>query len=506
MVTSKRTSFCLLAAIIITYLVIGTLYALQTPKWQVPDEPAHFNYIEYVALQNQLPILQVGDYPHHYLEEIKAARFPLHMSIASIRYESWQPPLYYSLAAVLYRLTSSLSFDLQFLALRLFSVVLGAVVLWAIYRLVREVFPNNEFLALAATAFAATVPMHLAMSAGINNDILAELLLLLIVWQCVRIVQNGLDLQCGAITGILLGLAMLTKTTIYAGAAVIATAISLQHELHYESPAQMVARKLCRLLGVFALAMLFATPWFIRNAQVYGNLDILVWQRHNIVVSGQLRTADLLGEIGLLGLLQEFALTTFRSFWAQFGWMGVLVDQRIYTSLALLSGLLGLGFVLFILRVGRGEVSPSSGQNEIQPTAEQCRVLVLLGASALLTLFLYLGYNVKFVQHQGRYLFSALGSIALGAALGLRELLQPKTARPLAVTLLLVSLILLGYGGVRGNVPVWSMLILLAGATLLISAGWLPTRWQWLPPTLLYVALLALDLICLFVYVVPALR
>src|SRR5512135_1174920 len=92
----------LLALILLLYLVLATLYAVYTPPWQAPDEPAHYNYIRYVAQNGSFPVLHMGDYPHAYLEQIKAAGFPPSMPIDSIRYEFHQPPLYYALAAVVF--------------------------------------------------------------------------------------------------------------------------------------------------------------------------------------------------------------------------------------------------------------------------------------------------------------------------------------------------------------------------------------------------------------------
>ncbi|NLG27679.1 MAG: hypothetical protein GX557_07185, partial [Chloroflexi bacterium] len=115
-----------LRLILLLYLVLATLYALVTPAWQAPDEPAHFNYVKFVAERGSLPELRPGDYPAEYLERIKAARFPADMSIDPIRYESHQPPLYYLLASLVYRLGDALVPLPVYLTLRLFSVLLGA--------------------------------------------------------------------------------------------------------------------------------------------------------------------------------------------------------------------------------------------------------------------------------------------------------------------------------------------------------------------------------------------
>jgi hypothetical protein len=74
-----------------------------------------------------------------------------------------------------------------------------------------------------------------------------------------------------------------------------------------------------------------------------------------------------------------------------------------------------------------------------------------LAGTFALSLGVFLVYNLTFVQHQGRYLFSALVPIAIGVALGWSILLLPATRRfpkltfilPLALAILLVGLDLL---------------------------------------------------------------
>src|SRR5438477_950662 len=90
-------------AIIVFYTLFAALYATRTPAWQVPDEPAHFNYVRTLADTGALPVLQPGDYDGPYLETLKARRFPPELSIEPVRYESYQPPLYYAILAGLRR-------------------------------------------------------------------------------------------------------------------------------------------------------------------------------------------------------------------------------------------------------------------------------------------------------------------------------------------------------------------------------------------------------------------
>jgi 4-amino-4-deoxy-L-arabinose transferase-like glycosyltransferase len=396
----------LLTLIVAIYFVLGLAYAVETPKWQVPDEPAHYNYVLYLAENYRFPVLQMGDYPHQYLEEIKAAKFPPHMSIAPIRYESHQPPLYYLLAAVLYKATSFLGFEGQFLILRFFSVFLGCLLLLVVYTIVKEIFPDQEFLALTTTALIATVPMHIAMSAAINNDTLAELILATIVWLCIKSLKKGLTQRQVLFLGLLLALALLTKATIYAP-AILSIILALGVRARVEGK-----RAFLRQLGFISGIALLSCWWFLRNVLTYGDLDLFGWQRHDSIVMGQPTTAQWISEYGLSKVLQDFFVVSFHSFWAQFGWMGILVDSRLYLLLAIISIVVGMGFILFLARIAR---------DRERLTSFQWWALGLLLLVFVLVTAAHVLYNFKFVQHQGRYLFPSLVPIGLAFALGMRE-------------------------------------------------------------------------------------
>ncbi|MCB0131859.1 MAG: hypothetical protein KDD78_13455, partial [Caldilineaceae bacterium] len=108
----------------------------------------------------------------------------------------------------------------------------------------------------------------------------------------------------------------------------------------------------------------------------------------------------------------------FQSFWGVFGWMGVFMDQRVYTALLVFSGVLFLGLLWAVVRMISGPPDTDMGQFQVS-------VLVLFGAITLAALGSYIWYNVKFVQHQGRYFFWSLLPISTFVALGWREVMHP---------------------------------------------------------------------------------
>jgi 4-amino-4-deoxy-L-arabinose transferase-like glycosyltransferase len=362
----------------------------------------------------------MGDWNLAELERLKTCRFTCG-SIEGIRYESHQPPLYYLLAVPIFLVSHG-----DLLALRLLSVILSLGTLLTIYALGRLIFPGDADIALVASGVVAFIPMHVAISASVNNDTLAELLLSLIT--LVSLARLKGDLTGGRyilLAGFLMGLGLLTKVTVYVGFALLIVA-----EIGRVALGQQARHERAILLPIAGIALALALPWFVRNAITYGDLDILARTRHDLVVVGQPRT--------VLGLpaVHYFVVTTFQSFWGVFGWMGVFLDIRLYGALAIITALTLSGLALWT----------RTGWHTLRPVQRWA-----LGILALLFFLVLVGmvqYNLTFIQAQGRYLFPASAAVGIALALGWRSLAQRPLA--LAVGLLLGGLVLFAlFGGLR---------------------------------------------------------
>ena len=411
----RRPSFPLLVALA-AYLAAALCYALVTPLWQAPDEPAHYNYVRYLVEHQSLPVLQPGDYPHEYLEELKAAGFPPEMSIASIHYESHQPPLYYSLAApILWPLVGE-PLATQVYGLRLLSVALGATALLLTYRLGLRLWPRSSGLAAALAATSALVPMHTAVSAAINNDLLAEVLVIATVLVGTNL-SPGPSADAGrgvspfarfgkgggglGSLGLIAGLCILTKLSAAIALPLALSAVAVAGHACRGVACNAPTRRRPGMLRSLALALLpalFATAlWVGRNMLTYGLGDPLGQARHDAIVTGQLRTGELLAQVGLAEFLRRGIETAFKSFWGVFGWMGVPMHEQVYWMLAIGSAVAALGLAL-----GGWARPRQRGQARAWPW------LAILGVWGVLSLAGLVWYNLKFVQPQGRYLFAAM--------------------------------------------------------------------------------------------------
>lgn len=398
-------------------IALGWLYATRVPKWNAPDEPAHFNYVKHLATTGTLPVLQVGDYSHGKMEERMATKFPDRLPNDWIRYESHQPPLYYALATPVYLATAGAPVETQVVALRMFSTLLGALGLVLLHLLVRQVFPKDELLAFAVPGVVAFVPMRVAMYAAVENDALAEVVMTAILLALVVGLRRTMTWRYDALVGVLLAAALLTKAVDYLAVVLVGVAFLISH-LSRGRRGFGGVRFVCvlrRYAITYGVAALLAGWWFVRNLVIYGWPDLFGLRRHDAVVAGQPLTSQPFAEAA-----RHFLQTAFNSFWAQFGWMGIVVDSRIYTLLTILCATAAVGLVAALARVAiRRE---TAGPVDLLAVG-----LVAFGALGVAVGVV--GYNLTYLQPQGRYFFPAFPAIGLALAGGLREL----TTRPLRV-------------------------------------------------------------------------
>jgi hypothetical protein len=256
----------------------------------------------------------------------------------------------------------------------------------------------------------AFIPMQLFIAGSVENDTLSELVLSALLLAYLAIVAGWESCWRWLVVGGLFGLALLTKTTIYLPAVLLALAALLWR-----------GRTVAAAGTTLAATVAVAGWWFVRNGLIYGWNDILVQGRQEQVAGSQVQT----GVFGSAELVR-FVTVSFRSFWGQFGWMSVPLPDRYYQVLGLLTLAAIVGLVALALR----RHWPGT------TFAWLGLALVLVGVVAG-----DLAYNLKFVQPQGRYLFPALVPIATVYILGISGL-APRRHAPVAVMTLCLLLAL----------------------------------------------------------------
>lgn len=437
-----------LGLVLLVYLALAAGYAWSTPPWNNPDEPAHYNYVAAIAERGRIPVLVAGDWDADLLGRATADRFHPRYDVSSIRYEAHQPPLYYLLSAPVYKLVAQASLRVRVLALRGVSIVLGLVLGYLVYQLAAAAVPSRPILWPASAGFALLIPMQTAIAASINNDLLAEVLATGTLAYLIRS-REQLRPRGAAMVGLLCGALLLTKLTVYVFVAMALGWLALRC---LTAPTWRGRREALGSLCISGfVTALVSGWWFVRNGLVYGWSDPLASTRHAEVVVGQAQWAHY-GPAAWI----YFTTTVFHSFFAQFGWMTIVVDDLTY---GLFGALVVLAIVGLMLRpIDRGTGSdgmesvgaapfdgaqderpgwsphvsvrpePVEGRSVSDPSSGETgagmggAVKVLFALTMLAVVGQLLYYNLSFIQAQGRYLLPAIGPIAILLAIGWAQL------------------------------------------------------------------------------------
>ena len=143
---SSSTLFLVLAGYLLARAALG---ALVNPPFNGPDEGGHWEYIETWLATGGRGVTGV---------------------------ERLQPPTYYAVAALPFRLTDGQPIADRLFAVRLLSALAGLVTAGATWLAARKLWPERPLLAVTAAAVATLAPGNLFLLASVNNDPLATAL------------------------------------------------------------------------------------------------------------------------------------------------------------------------------------------------------------------------------------------------------------------------------------------------------------------------------------------
>ncbi|MCB9877862.1 MAG: DUF2142 domain-containing protein [Planctomycetes bacterium] len=417
------------------HVVLAGSYAWATPDFEAPDENSHYEYAWHLGNAGDLP-LTPGLAAARGLPQTEGCVLAHH------------PPLYYALVGLAMRAAgrddtvfgprinpafgnpAAPSRDHKFLherrpdrllfGLRLLSVLLGAVTIVLTHRLARACCPASPRTADLATLLAATLPMWSSLHGALNSDALATCLSTAALLQLVQLLRSERPAAPrAAATGLLLGLAWITKTTtLFLGglAVLVLAALCWRARRTGDLP---------RVLGLgaltAALALAVSGPVFWRNAALYG--DPLAMHAHDQLFTQPEQWAAMLGRpwselrwyylFGVdlplpdgnrLPVPNPFVPTVFTSLFGRFGWFVVPPHPVLVVCGAATAALALLGLVRAAFDASRAALP---------------RPLWLLLATLLLVLAGTTWFNLSAPQPQGRLLFPAIAPAATLLAAGL---------------------------------------------------------------------------------------
>ncbi|MBK9125192.1 MAG: glycosyltransferase family 39 protein [Chloroflexi bacterium] len=420
--------------ILALFVLLALSSAVAVPLFEASDEAAHFLYVHALAETGALPIIPSRD-------DLNAAAAAGDV-VSQWSVESHQPPLYYTLAAVLIAATdrsdiASLlrSNDLVFTwglraenhnqwlhapgitpdktvravwIARLFSLALACGTLWCIYR-TAHLATGSSAVALASMLTTASIPTFAAISASVNNDNLVTLLSAAAVWWTLRMLRFGLRRYDWAVIALLMSAIALTKFTGLAVGVVVVAGLAFTLRRGTITRVQAVI-VVAAIGGALALN---AGWWYLRNLELYGDplaLDATaaLWGRAFAVER----------ESG--GLIAETP-RIWQSFWLMIGHLHqpVYGPTWLYLTVFGLMGLAFLGWITHLLSYTR-IAEPSDALRALVRDWTSPPVLpVLLLAAVLPMAMLVVGTGSVDISY-GRLLFPGLVGMIPLLALGWR--------------------------------------------------------------------------------------
>ena len=434
---TKQTAAIVAVVLAIVHLVLACLYANTTPyrtagillgqrdpntgAYQrvpdigAPDERQHANYALRLVSGDGFPILDPKD-----PELIE-------------NYQAHQPPLYYLIEA---GWAKALGVDLQspsagFQA-RFPNALIGALTVLGAFFLGLWAFQRTD-VGLIAAAFTAVLPMNAALSGAISND---PLLYCLCTWSLANIAKGCVEGWCMGIAirvGLLVGLAILTKTTAVALLPVLLVSLFI-------GPQRPGIKHVLACALVLAVV---AAPWLMRNQNLYG--DPLAISAFNEAFKNSPSRELITGiaEIQNPGKDPNLAYWTdwvgwwtARSFFGVFGYMDIFLNERGTSATgpnapnSLYRMLLAMGVLTFIVWLIALRTPDWSMHR---------RMHWLLGIFLAIVLLLFVRFNAQYFQGQARYLFPAIGVIGAGVAVAILALARGRWQAGLAAVVLILG-------------------------------------------------------------------
>ena len=413
------------------YLGLISLYLVTIPLGESPDEPGHLQCVEQVANLNRLPIVEpqpTGEWwkpgvtrsgrmcyhmPAYYLvaglvQKITGFVFSTPLSTEFPAYSEE-----FGRTGIMFQHTGQQVFlpwqePMPVTALRMLSILLGGVMVWAAFAVGLHLFPENIPVAVGAGVLMAGWPQFLFLSRAISNDVLANALA---VATLMILLKFGRP-QRYPWAAFAAGMAVLTKISML----FVVVSVSATWLLEYGGAGTTrpgLRRNLWIAIGVWvAMAIFVLTVPTIRDN---------FWSSNRAFGSINQNADD-------LQYWAEVAYLTASSGWVRFGWMNVTTPDILTYLWWGVIGLLTISGVVYWWR---------SDRLDRRLTAATLLVWVLgLG-------FSYLRINLAVMQPQFRFLQSLLPVVAAFAAGGLLIPWQSKSVQWVSVTGVALALIVM---------------------------------------------------------------
>jgi tetratricopeptide (TPR) repeat protein len=249
--TRRRTALLTLA-VVATWVVLCLHNRDSLPADVGFDVSGHVRYLRILLEQGRLPLAEDG-------------------------WQTYQPPLFYLLAAAVLKLNAlAAETDQAHHAVRMLTMAFGIAQVLLVFGCVRQLFPDHPRRHLLGLVLAATLPVHLYLYQYVTNEGLAAVLITASLYVTLRIVRTpDASWRHYAILGVCLGGAMLAKFSALIVLPVIFVVLIGRLVVEHQPRLTVWARTigLTCLIGLLVCGWHFARVWVRYGRPIVGNWD-----------------------------------------------------------------------------------------------------------------------------------------------------------------------------------------------------------------------------------------
>lgn len=422
----------------------GLVWTLMAPAFQVPDEGAHYSYVDTLA-QRGLPAHTAGEGPGQYSQRLTLALKYTADSLVGLsdvrppwdaaQERAWRAqdralgasaeeatgispaatysPLYYAPATLAYRVGGRGPFD-KLWAIRLYSLLLTVGSALLVFLTARELLPGWRLAAPVAGLAAAFQPMFLHIGTGVQIDAMLVLVATGVAYLLARAWRRGLQTGLAVAIGALFAFGYHVKPTmigllpalVLAAALYVATGPGLRSDRLKRLAAGSAALAVVGIAGYLAFETGATTSEALVDAaspkspSVTG-LASYTWQYFLPPLPGMYEWFNFPPPV-ITGLL--------RGFFANFGHLDTYFPEWFYA----LIGFAVLAILVGVARLARLE----RARWRIWGGPAAVAVTAVVGVTVFIVFTGYLiavGSGTRFVQ--GRYLLPCIAVFGLTVAL-----------------------------------------------------------------------------------------
>jgi hypothetical protein len=364
-------------------------WSLITPPFQVTDEPSHFAYVKQLAETGSPPTSNGDDFSSEELFALQALRTKYirhdpsrraifsqkeqdrlekglkslsrspHIGSPDAAVATAEPPLYYALESIPYRLASAGTLLDRVQVMRLFSALITGLTVLFTFLFLRETLPGVRSAWTVGALGVALSPLLGFMSGGINPDTLLFAVSAALFYCLARAFRRGLTTRLAVATGIVIAVGFLTKLSFIgiAPGALLALGILAVRGAKRSNIGAIRAAVIAASIGSSPVLVLVATD-ALSERSVLGVVVGTISSTHGSLLD----VANYIWQSylpRLPGTVNDFpGLSTARQIWfdgyvGRFGWLDTVFPAWVYQVALFVAGLI-VSLCICALRATRG--------------------------------------------------------------------------------------------------------------------------------------------------------